>query len=377
MSRYELGMALNYASNWGIVDAVREFFQNATDAEIEDPENKMFFTYDAEKELLAIGNLKSKLTPASLLMGSSSKIGQGATVGEHGEGYKVATVVLMRNGITVSMYNNEASEVWTSKIVNSRRYGTEVVVFDIKKEFFNKENNLVIELKGITESMWEAIVDSNLSLQEIVNCGIGGTKESVNGRVLLEPAYKGKIYVNGMYVCTKEQLAMGYDFKPGVLKLDRDRQCLDSIDVCTESSKLLAGVHDAEFLMSVKNTPDAKFSWIYINTPVPKESEPDIKETEEFVQEVSDRVYDSLKEEYGEDVVPVIDYTEFNCKKQQGVNVALVPYQDYKLVNLVERYFEAKGEKSPDELFQEWLDAAESQLDAKLWNEIQYIWSLK
>ena len=33
MRRFELGMTLDYASDWGITDAVREFFQNAMDEE--------------------------------------------------------------------------------------------------------------------------------------------------------------------------------------------------------------------------------------------------------------------------------------------------------------------------------------------------------
>lgn len=40
MRRFELGMSLDYVSNWTLVDAVREIFQNSLDEEIQNPDNK-------------------------------------------------------------------------------------------------------------------------------------------------------------------------------------------------------------------------------------------------------------------------------------------------------------------------------------------------
>ena len=76
MSRFELGMSVNYAKAWNVEDAVREFFQNAIDEEKENPENKMSFNYDKENQILTIGNKKSVLTPKTLLLGVSSKEGK-------------------------------------------------------------------------------------------------------------------------------------------------------------------------------------------------------------------------------------------------------------------------------------------------------------
>ena len=139
MRRFELGMNLEYAKDWTVVDAVREFYQNALDEEKENHENIMSFSYNKDTQTITISNKKSKLTPKSLLLGESSKRGKDGLIGRHGEGYKVATVVLMRNGITVTIYNNENKEVWSSSLVKSRRYDSNIVVFDIEKKFFQKE----------------------------------------------------------------------------------------------------------------------------------------------------------------------------------------------------------------------------------------------
>lgn len=363
MASYELGMALNYANTWGIVEAVREFFQNAMDAEIENPENKMFYEYNEDTEVLSIGNKKSKLTPRSLLMGSSTKSGNCSTVGEHGEGYKVATVVLMRNGVTVKMYNNEAGEVWTSRVVNSRRYETKIVVFDIAKKLFNKRHNLVIELVGISKENWENIIDSNLRLQK----DIGVVKESEQGRILLNPKFKGKIYVNGMYVCEKKDyLTFGYDFKPGIVKLDRDRQCLDTLDLKYLTAKLVACTNDLEFIYENRALPDCEYAWIYMS--------PATNIGEQF----SERVYQDICKKYGAGVKPVFGYDEYNTASRAGENVCYVSYSDYRIVNMLERdYGEVNNEEDPDAQFERWCNKVVSILPEDLYEEIVNLWTKK
>src|SRR5699024_5835234 len=144
--------------------------------------------------------------------------------GEHGEGYKVATVVLLRNGVTVRIYNNESNEVWESRVVKSKRYDSDIVCFDIKKEFFNKKDNLVIELSGITPEMYQDIVKKNLWLQE----DLGDVKEGEYGTVLLDDRYSGDIFVEGLFVCHKETIKWGYNLKANLVTLDRDRGLVDS-----------------------------------------------------------------------------------------------------------------------------------------------------
>ena len=211
MSKYELSLAPDYVPEWGVVEAVRELFQNAIDQQTTLPDNAMFFNYDAEKQLLSVGNKNSVLEVKTLLLGSTTKANDSKTIGQHGEGYKVATLVLTRLGKVVTFYNYGAREVWRPRFVKSRRYGTQVLTFFVDKKYIWQsvpDNNLLIEIEGITPEEYAKIVESNLHLQDV-----GDVIETPRGRILEDEKFKGKVFVNGLFVCKYEPYQYGYDFK--------------------------------------------------------------------------------------------------------------------------------------------------------------------
>lgn len=340
MSRFELGMSVNYAKAWNVEDAVREFFQNAIDEEKENPENKMSFNYNENSQILTIGNKKSVLTPKTLLLGVSSKEGKSELIGEHGEGYKVATVVLVRNGVTVRIYNNEKGEIWTSRVVRSKRYDSEVVCFDIEKKFFNKKENLVIELEGITKEMYSRIVENILHLQNV-----GEFMQSSEGRILLEERYSGKIFVEGLYVCTNSNVEKGYDFNAGMLKLDRDRGLVDTFDLKYVIAQMYLGLEDNDYIINHINDKDLAFVSSKLQYCV--RCRKDI---------ISDGVYSAFLEEYGESAIPVVDSNSFNEYHELGYKPVLVSRQVYEAINLKKRdLFSSYSISDIDREFNEWI----------------------
>lgn len=92
MRKYELSISADYVPGWGVTEAVREFFQNSIDEETRDSSNKMLFEYDEAEEKLIIGNKHSELDIKTLLFGTTTKNDDDAMIGNHGEGYKIATV---------------------------------------------------------------------------------------------------------------------------------------------------------------------------------------------------------------------------------------------------------------------------------------------
>jgi len=166
--KIELSLAREYVPSWTISDAVRELYQNALDQETQNPLNTMFWNYDATTETLRVGNQHSTLSTNTLLLGATSKADDENTIGQFGEGYKIATLVLVRNGKRVTFYNYGAREVWKPRFVKSRRLNADVLTFFIDKEAVWKsvpDNDLMIEINGITEQEWnEQIVPSNLRL---------------------------------------------------------------------------------------------------------------------------------------------------------------------------------------------------------------------
>lgn len=100
-SKFELSISTGYVPDWGIVEAFRELYQNAIDNETINPENKASFSFVQEDEktgTVRITNKTSVLTKESLLLGSTTKANDENTIGKHGEGYKIAFMVLLRNG---------------------------------------------------------------------------------------------------------------------------------------------------------------------------------------------------------------------------------------------------------------------------------------
>jgi orotate phosphoribosyltransferase-like protein len=104
---YELTLTPNYVSDWNFNDALRELIQNGTDQEVLDPDNEFQIDYSPKEKVLRLKNRKSVLKINTLLLGRSSKANNEDTVGQFGEGYKIAALVLNRLGKTFTIYNNE------------------------------------------------------------------------------------------------------------------------------------------------------------------------------------------------------------------------------------------------------------------------------
>lgn len=199
MANYELTVSMGYVPTWTHVDAVREIFQNAKDEETVNPENKMFFDYNEETETLMIGNKTGKLNKSTLLIGISDKRNDNRTIGQHGEGYKIATVVLLREGLSLKIYNFGCNEVWTAKKIKSRRYGVDIPAFDIQKAGSLlrpvANHDLVFEIQGITAEMYEEILESNLYLQEREGL-LGEVMQANNSRMHFTDNDKEKLKEN-------------------------------------------------------------------------------------------------------------------------------------------------------------------------------------
>lgn len=310
--RFDLGMSINYCNNWGIPEAVREFFQNAKDEEVVNPENKMYFDYDADEEILRIGNKSGCLTTNTLLLGQTTKADSDTTIGQFGEGYKVATVVLLRCGKGVKIYNRSKKEIWTAKIVNSKRYQAQVAVYDIESMGIFKsvpDHDLIFEISGITESDYEAITDTILDLQDLVE----GTDFVTSGksRILLSEKFKGKLYVGGLYVAKSKYATLGYDFEPSLVRLDRDRGFIDNLDLQFVTGKVIAKTNDLDLINKTKDIWDGEYIRWYLNSELDYSA-------------IFDDSYESFISKYGKDAIACSTYDESVSLREKGYNAHYV-----------------------------------------------------
>jgi len=238
-SKFELTISVDYVSDWGLYQALREFIQNGLDEEVQNPNNKFFFNYDENNQTLTLGNKCSVLNIDSLLLGVTTKNSDTHTIGQFGEGYKIATVVCLRTGHPVTFYNYGAREVWTTKLVKSRRFGGKLVpTFYVDKSFPWKsvpDNDLTIVIENIN-------LQEYLDLQEQVlhfrTKPILSLDCDSYGRILLEDEFKGKVFVSGLYVCKNDRLNYGYDITPEYLQLDRDRQTVSDFNLMWTTSRM-------------------------------------------------------------------------------------------------------------------------------------------
>lgn len=260
MPKIELTIAPDYVPTWTIVDAIRELFQNALDQEKQHPNNKASWSYNAATDTLSISNATSKLTAGSLLLGHTTKDGDKDTIGQFGEGYKIATLVLLRNNKQVTFYNYGAREIWRPRFVKSRRFGTDILTFFIEKPKIWESvpsADLTIEVSGITNKEYlDEIVPSNLHLRKDYET----LYETQYGDVLNLP---GKVFVNGLFVCDYAPYEYGYNFNPEHIKLDRDRKMVSDFDLRWMASKMWSGCADQDHVMNLVANDAADVAYLH------------------------------------------------------------------------------------------------------------------
>jgi hypothetical protein len=363
MSKYELSLAKDYVPGWTVVDAVRELFQNALDQEVTVEGNEMFFDYSESSQTLRIGNKLSVLNPGTLLLGSSTKTDDDKTIGKFGEGYKVATLVLTREGKTVTFYNYGAKEVWKPRFVNSRRYGAEVLTFFIDKKFpwtSVPDNNLTITVEGITLEEYESIKLSNLHLTKP-----DSYYSTDYGRILVDDKFKGKVFVNGLYVTSYAPYHYGYDFKPSHIELDRDRKLVNDFNLKWLASKMWTKPDEemskAAAQLARLNAADVAFV-------------ADVYVAEGNLKDIANRALDEFKKEHGENAVPVTNNYEME-RISSRYKPIIVQEQYKKVLVKSENYKEPEIVVEPtlEEKVAHWLDVWGGKMHPQAKEELKTI----
>jgi hypothetical protein len=240
MARYTLTVSPNYVKDWSVNDAIRELLQNAIDQQSMNASNSM--SIDIDDDTLTISNKTSSLSKSTLLLGGGTKSDTTDTIGQFGEGYKVALLVLLREGISVTINNYSANEVWTPKIINSRVYESQVLAIDIEKasNTFVPSHSLEIVISNLPEP-------ENI-LQEIYLDHRDHEVLFSNDKVsVLDEFEAGNIYIRGLFLANIKELNYGYDFEPNIIKVGRDRNIVDSFNIRWEASLVWAqNAHDYE-----------------------------------------------------------------------------------------------------------------------------------
>lgn len=364
-SKYELSISTDYVPDWTYVEAIREIFQNALDNEIANPENKMGFDYDEENQRLTVSNKTSVLNPESLLLGSSTKRDDKDTIGKHGEGYKIAFMVLLREGKDIKVYNYGAREIWEARLVKAKRYNNRLVptIFINKQAIWSKVPNsdLTITIDNITSEEYKELVNKNLHLRDNVNY----FEIPENGRILIDKEEKGNIYVKGLFVCKDKDIEYGYDFEPKLIELDRDRKLVDTFNIAWQSSAMWRYAFAKDFKrdemirMIKEGKEDTRYikqrNWTFNSG---------IVEGHTVEELLADELAKDFLENHGENSIPVKDNRELTLVNQSKSKPVLVNevVSDYIRQSTAVKVMEVPKEETIREQLQKLLDDIESKL---------------
>ena len=242
MKKYELSLSRNYVSSWGVEEAIRELLQNAKDS---DGEEKILI--DSEEGLITIINKNTSIPSSTLLLGNTSKKDDLDKIGQFGEGYKLALLVLLREGKEVLIRNGD--KLWIPNFEYSETFGCEVLCIN---ETNDSGNDLIFEISGFDDH----------ELHELQNqfLGINGKTynaiETSYGQILTDPQFKGKIFVEGLPVYEDDNFNYGYNFEARYVTLDRDRKSINiyelkrltalSVACCTDNFAFVDEVIDGK-----------------------------------------------------------------------------------------------------------------------------------
>lgn len=234
--RYELSIDASYLDDdrWNTAAGIREFLQNARDAEIEQ-NAPLSVRHNADSEKLIIENEGATLTRDVLLLGRSTKRDRPDLAGQWGEGLKLGALALLRAGHKVVIRNG--SELWLPSIEKSERFaGRDVLVFTVTSGRAERAR-VRVEVSGVSAEDWAVLQDHFLFLQRQRTDLVS----TPNGALLLGAKQKGCIYVKGILV-QRHHTVYGYDLHDA--QLDRDRRMVDRWDLdCRLRDIWYAAVH--------------------------------------------------------------------------------------------------------------------------------------
>lgn len=214
----EFGISLNYVSNWGTVQAIREIYQNFID----------YGDYDVEvipiDDTISKVTLKNTFKPTSwefLKIGFSKK--NDGAIGKHGEGLKLAGLVFKRQDLFFTISNclgTAIPDLYHDEYIG-KSYG-----LDITDE---TTDDFIVSFHAHTESI-KIFVENKIETKDILHT-------CYYGSIVNKP--KGNIYVGDLYVCNMPDFNYAFNFKPAFVSLDRDREIPSHFDVGYYANKII------------------------------------------------------------------------------------------------------------------------------------------
>ena len=207
------GINKEYLKDWTVKEAYREILQNFMDYgtfKVEEIDGYIVITNDFVPENLDF-----------LSIGYSRK--DSGSIGKHGEGLKMAMMILARENLFVSV------RAGNKYILPTFKKGPIGEVFGISIRTMEDSNFFCLTFKP-KEDTWNKYFGDSISEDDIIY-----ENEYYGSIVNRDP---GNIYSGGLFVTKAKNMSKAYDINPAQLSLDRDRKTPASFDLNWACSKI-------------------------------------------------------------------------------------------------------------------------------------------
>jgi len=214
------GFGKTYLPDWGLKEALREIYQNFLDYGDFDE----IVVDNGNKVRVAVSNDWMPESLDFLRIGNSKKHNTQA-IGKHGEGLKMAFLILLREGmgseITTPIHNVEPSLYTDAEIGECfcLVYRTNKEILEGFRIEFDCPKQLFLDFKENLITPKDVIFDDHYW-----------------GQIVEKP--NGNIYSGGLFVTHSKNISKAYNIAPKFLPLDRDRSVPRSFDLNYAASKI-------------------------------------------------------------------------------------------------------------------------------------------
>lgn len=230
MTKYVTNFTKGYCDHWSESQSIAEFVSNFLDS---DGEQEFEFTEDS----ITLTNKNIIVSNKMLCSGLSNKRFDDTKRGTFGVGSLQAMVVLTALGIQVEIINGDI--LWIPRFELSTAFGEDILVIDEFPSY--KGRDFKVHITGLSEETIDEVKQRCVVFQDrqvLYSTEIG---DIICGE-------EGELFVGDMFVTQNKDFKYSYNFKPSVIPLTQDRNCMDAWEVKKLTAKLISLIDDEDFV---------------------------------------------------------------------------------------------------------------------------------
>ncbi len=323
MPRIETTVAKGYGKHFGgKVAYLRELIANGLDSQTRNQHNGSgCFDMTFRNGTLTLTNWGVKVSTSALLMGTSESREDTNCIGQFGEGLVMALKGLTEMGNKVEIFNRD--EKWRPAIEPSRNFdGAEVLVVHTRR--CDDRGGFIVKVKGLEREDYEKAQGLFLERHPDFDKTQTASEYYSQGRVLLQPAFKGKVYNKGVFLLERDDLMFGYDLHEEDA-INRDRNVMSDYDLKSKVMDLLDSAAMA----------DEMFQHTLVALLFHSNGELEMKDTYSSLRyrtKLCDRAVQLFTQRYGEKALPVRMDEQIATANQLGFRGVVVPATLYGML---------------------------------------------